>query len=411
MSKVFNCRSCDSNQYESRINLGSQAHSGFFLDKDKSSQIPRGELHLVECDKCSLVQLLDSIDPSISFNVDYGYNSSLNKSMANHLHRKIDRLLNQYFKQLNLENFTIIDIGSNDGTLLNNESLKGSRRIGIDPTIKLWAENYEPDIEKICSLFDAHIIKDIGGIKADLITTIAMFYDLPKPLEFARNVNDLLKKDGIWHIELSYLPTMIQKNSYDTICHEHLEYYSLSSLKYICDNANLKIVNVFFNDLNGGSVGIDVAKLESHYLESPFLNFLLNKEKLKLNRSSWDLFKKNIEINSQDLLKILTLIKKNGFSVSGLGASTKGNTILQYSKIDNDLLNNILEINPKKFGKVTPGSSIKIVNEKDINDDLIDYKLILPWHFKHSIMQNEIKFLHKGGKLIFPIPQLEIVSF
>ena len=239
-----------------------------------------------------------------------------------------------------------------------------------------------------------------------------MFYDLPDPLKFAKEINSILKKDGVWHIELSYMPMMIKNRSYDTICHEHLEYYSLKSLKYLLTKAGLKITNLSFNQINGGSIEVDVVKKSSKYKEcKDLINWVLESEhvnqynEIKKHKSFY-----NECLNHKKLLKKLLLtLKKQNKKVVGYGASTKGNVLLQFCGINSKIINNIAEVNKYKFNRYTPGSKIKIVSEKSVKLEKPDYMLVLPWHFKDYIVKRERNFLKNGGKLIFPLPEIEIV--
>ena len=250
------------------------------------------------------------------------------------------------------------------------------------------------------------------GYKFNLITSIAMFYDLPDPLKFAKDINNVLAENGIWHIEMSYMPSMLNNSSYDTICHEHLEYYSIKSLKHLMHLANLKIINISFNQINGGSISLDIAKKKSKHKENKvLLNWLLLRENLngfndlKIQKSFFYQCNKHKYLLN-DLLKKL---KSQGKRIYGYGASTKGNVILQYCKIDRNILDCIIEVNKFKYNRYTPGSKIKILSEKYLNKNRPDYLLVLPWHFKDHIIKKEKKFLDNGGKLIFPLPEIEIV--
>ena len=239
-----------------------------------------------------------------------------------------------------------------------------------------------------------------------------MFYDLPDPLKFANDIKKVLSKNGIWHVEMSYMPSMLNNSSYDTICHEHLEYYSVKSLKYLMDLANLKIINISFNQINGGSISLDIAKKDSKYKENKnLLKWLLSRESLngfndlKTQKQFFNQCK-NHKFLLNDLLKKL---KSQGKIIYGYGASTKGNVILQYCGINKNYLDCIIEVNSFKYNRFTPGSKIKIVSEKYLRKKKPDYLLVLPWHFKDHIIKKEKQFLDSGGKLIFPLPEIEIV--
>ena len=239
-----------------------------------------------------------------------------------------------------------------------------------------------------------------------------MFYDLDDPIKFARDVYSLLDDNGIWHLELSYMPSMLKNISYDTICHEHLEYYSLTSIKYILDKANFKIIDIEFNEINGGSFALTVAKKNSTYKEEKkIVSWLLAKEKLlKVNelQTFKDFFKK-CEKQKKILRNLPISLKSAGKKVIGYGASTKGNVILQFCNIDKKLIKYIGEVNPYKFNKFTPGTKIKIISEVQLKKLKPDYLLVLPWHFKDFILNKEKIYLNKGVKFIFPLPDIEII--
>ena len=306
---------------------------------------------------------------------------------------------------------SIIDIGSNDGTFLSFFERKYNL-LAVDPTIKKFSSLYRQDIKIVPDFFSREAVEPFLKKNAKIITSIAMFYDLPDPIKFVEDVHDCLDKDGIWHFEQSYMPSMIKNFSYDTICHEHIEYYSLRSLKYILDQVNFKIIDLEFNDINGGSFAITVAKKNSKFLENKkIVNWLLKKEyDFKYNEiKTFKNFFVNCQKQKKLLIDLLRNLKDMKKKVYGYGASTKGNVILQYCGIDNNLLRYIGEVNKFKFNKFTPGSKIKIISEKELKKKKPDYLLVLPWHFKNFILKKENKFLRNGGKFIFPLPDIEII--
>ena len=401
--KISKCRSCKNSKIKKTFSLGKQAFTGIF-PKYKNETIPSGELSLVYCDSCKLLQLENSFDKKKLYGDNYGYMSSLNSSMTSHLSRKANLL-----KKYNLINGNlIIDIGSNDGTFLSFFPKKFNL-IGIDPTIKKFKENYRKDIIKVDNFFSKNALTPYTKKKAKLITSIAMFYDLEDPIKFAEDVYELLDKDGIWHLELSYMPLMIKNLSYDTICHEHLEYYSLNSIKYIFDKVGFSIIDIQLNDINGGSFALTLSKNKNS--NNKVVEWLLNQES-KDNINNISTFKKfflKISKQKKDLKNLLENLIDMKKKVYGYGASTKGNVILQFSNINSKLLPLIGEVNPFKFNRYTPGTKIKIVSEEIIKKNKPDYLVVLPWHFKDFIIKKEKKYLETGGKLIFPLPQIEIV--
>jgi len=218
--------------------------------------------------------------------------------------------------------------------------------------------------------------------------------------------------EGLWHLEQSYMPSMIKNTSYDTICHEHLEYYSLNSIKYILDKASFKIIDIQLNKINGGSFSLTVAKKNSkRFNKSKLINWILKKEKVfKYNDiDTIKSFAKDVYRHKKLFRELIVSLNKMGKKVIGYGASTKGNVILQFCKIDKKMLTHIVDINPYKRNKYTPGTKIKIINEKDLKKIKFDYMVVLPWHFRDFVIEKEKNHLKKNHKLIFPLPDIEII--
>ena len=312
--KIKNCRSCSSKSIKYLYSLGNQYLTGIF-PLSKSQRVPKGKLSMVICQNCKLLQLQNSFDVNVMYGENYGYLSSLNPHMIKHLKLKSEKLK----KISNIEtDDIIIDIGSNDGTTLSNYS-KSNILIGVDPTIKKLKKLYRKDIITVPDFFKKSLIrKYLNKKKAKIITTISMFYDLPSPIEFAKDVYDCLADDGIWHLEQSYMPLMIKNTSYDTICHEHLEYYSLKTIKYIFNKVGFKIIDLDFNDINGGSFAITVSKKKSSHVEySKIVNWLLEKEEIfKYNSPSTHLeffksVKKHKKLFKDLILNLQDMKKKN----------------------------------------------------------------------------------------------------
>ncbi len=406
--KIYKCRSCNSNKLKKIFNLGNQKLTGFFLNH-KNQDIPSGSLSMIFCENCKLLQLENSFDPTVMYGQNYGYMSSLNKSMLNHLKNKSLKL--KKIASLNNKDL-IIDIGSNDGSFLGFFEKK-YKLIGVDPTIKKLKKFYRKDIIKIDNFFNKKFIRNHSNRNAKIITSISMFYDLENPLRFSQEVYEVLHDDGIWHLEQSYMPMMLKHNSYDTICHEHLEYYSLTSIKNIFDKAGFKIIDLEFNNINGGSFAITLAKKKSKkYTEiSKLINWLLKKEDIfNYNHpKTFHHFFENVQKHKKILRDLLLNLKDMKKNVMGYGASTKGNVILQYCNINSSLIPYVGEVNKYKFNKFTPGSKIKIISENKARSLKPDYFLVLPWHFKSFIINKEKEFLSKKGKLIFPLPDIEII--
>lgn len=410
MLAINKCRSCNSKRLKSLFTLGIQYFTGIF-PKNKNQKLPKGELRLIMCQNCYLVQLSRNFNLKKMYGNTYGYRTGLNASMVNHIKNKTNYLR----KIVNIKkNDVIIDIGSNDGTMLEffnkNKKLK---LIGVDPTIAKFRKFYSKNIITIDKFFTyAKIKRYLGNDRAKIITTISMFYDLPNPVKFAKDIYRSLDDEGIWHLEQSYSGLMLKKNSYDTICHEHLEYYSLKSIKNIFEKSNFKIIDIQFNDINGGSFAISVAKKSSHYKESIKLikNIEKQEDKKKVNAiKTYKIFFEKIKIQKRKLIKFLKVAKKNNKTVMGYGASTKGNVILQYSKINSQLLTKICDVNIEKNGSYTPGSKIEIISEDIAKKNIPNYFLVLPWHFKNFILKKEKELIAKGTKFVFPLPRFKII--
>lgn len=389
------------------LDLGSHAFTGIF-PSSVEQPIPSAPLSLSLSPSSHLLQMTHTYDPSFMYGSNYGYQSGLNSSMVSHLDSTVDYLLR--IKTL-CANDVVLDIGSNDGTLLSNSKLINSVRVGIDPSAGKFAHKYPSGVHLIEDFFSDSIY--LGKFdKASIITTISMFYDLEAPLNFARQVYNCLHDDGVWLLEQSYLPFMLQNNSFDTICHEHYEYYSLTSLMHILNLANFRIIDVKFNDINGGSFSILVAKKSSTVFTkpSPLVDWVLSYERTLClqSPSTYIDFKARIDSLRAQLLDLLYTLKKAGQTVAGLGASTKGNVLLQYYGITPDLLPVIGDINSDKYNCFTPGTHIPIHSEDDVLATKPDYLLILPWHFKKTFLSNLNSYLSAGGRLIFPLPHIQI---
>lgn len=405
--KISKCRLCNNNKLIDCLNLGNQTLTGVF-PKDKNQNISKGNLSLLFCEKCSLLQLSENFNRLEMYGSNYGYMSSLNSSMVNHLKNKAEKI-----KKLSKLSKTdlLIDIGSNDGTFLSFFT-KNCQTLGVDPTISKFKKMYNKKIKTISDFFSADVIKrNFIKKKAKVITSISMFYDLEDPITFAKEIYETLDPEGVWHFEQSYMPSMIKNISYDTICHEHLEYYSLKSIKYVLDKSNFKIIDIELNDINGGSFSLTVAKKNSSKEESFLVDWLLKKEDIyKYNKIETLLNFKDKVFKHKKLLSDLILnLNDVGKKVAGYGASTKGNVILQFCKINSKSISYIVDLNPYKRNRLTPGTNIKIINENDFKRKKTDYLLVLPWHFKNHIMHKEKKFIKDGGKFIFPLPDIEIV--
>jgi len=391
------------------MSVGVQALTGVF-PSSPAEKITSGPVDLLQCLPslgCGLVQLKQSYDLSEMYGMNYGYRSGLNASMVKHLHSKVDKILASGV--LNAGDM-IIDIGSNDATTLKAYPKGKYELVGIDPTGIKFSSYYPPEIKLVPEFFSAQAVsKALSGKKAKVITSFSMFYDLEDPIAFAREIEGSLDDEGVWIFEQSYLPAMLRTNSFDTICHEHLEFYALKQINWIAEKSGLKVIDVEFNDINGGSFSITASKVNAaHEPKSEWLKKILDDEDaLGLNSAlAFDGFKTRVEESRLALMNFLKQAKLEGKRVSGLGASTKGNVLLQYFGIDSDLLSAIGEVNPDKYGAYTPGTNIPLIAEDELLASNPDYLLVLPWHFRGFF---EALPKMKGRTLVFPLPHLEIV--
>jgi hypothetical protein len=406
--EIKKCRVGESSNLIKVLSLGEQKLTGVF-PSDKSEKELGGPVDLVWCPDSGLLQMLQSYSLDAMYGDNYGYRSGLNKSMVDHLNKKI-KYLENYAKPKKGD--LVIDIGSNDATSL--KAYEGSYvKVGIDPTGLKFKEYYTDDIKLIPDFFTAEKFKNnFSNQKAKIITSIAMFYDLESPIDFAKDIHDCICDDGIWHFEQSYMPSMLKANSYDTICHEHLEFYSLAVVKHILEEANLKIIDVQMNSINGGSFAVTACKKSANYqTNGAVVNWLLEEEsKMRLNTvDPYKEFAQRVYSHRSSLKQLITSLVADGKKVFGYGASTKGNVMLQYCGFTEKEIPFIAEVNEEKFGKFTPGTNIPIISENEAALLKPDYYLVLPWHFRDNILAREQDFLKNNGKFIFPFPYIEIV--
>lgn len=408
---IDRCRICGNRNLAAILSLGEQALTGVF-PRSKEEPVVSGPLELVRCEtsgsqeRCGLVQLKQTYDKNRMFSDQYGYRSGLNRSMVEHLRERVSQIL----KLVTLHSGEIVlDIGSNDGTLLGFYPSDGIERVGVDPTGPTFKIHYPPGVQLIPDFFSqAAFQKRYGTQKAKVITSIAMFYDLDDPLDFMTQIHQTLADDGLWVFEQSYLPTLLAMNAYDTICHEHLEYYRLKPILWMTRQVGFKIVSLERNSINGGSFCVTVAKRAAPYPEKTDLIELWLKEEESEGLSTqepYDAFRRRVEGHRKQLREILAQMKAKGQKVVGYGASTKGNVVLQYCQLDQRDLSCIGEVNEKKFGCFTPGTRIPIVSEAQAKSLKPGVLMVLPWHFKPFFLEKEQAFLRSGGKILFPLPE------
>ena len=364
---------------------------------------------MVKCAKCHLVQLGRNFNMKYLYGSDYGYRTGINSTMTNHM-KKICAILN---KKANLKKGdAVLDIASNDGTLLNFYS-KNIFRVGIDPTIRKYKKYYSKIDLSISDFFSFDKIHKNTKKKFKIISALSVFYDMKNPNIFLDDVCKLLDANGILLLEQADLASIIKLKMFDTICHEHLEYYSHEVIFQLAKKNNLKVFDMMENDINGGSTQYYLCKKNSKFkVNQKVIDAILYKEKkLKLKKvGTYKNFFKNIEVVSKNLRNLLIKLKNQKKIIHGYGASTKGNVLLQYFKIGKNFIDCISDRNPVKNGQFTPGTKIKIVSEKISRKLKPDYYLVLPWHFKNEILKREKKIIKNGTKFIFPLPNIKIVG-
>jgi len=406
--KVEKCRICGNTHLERVLDLGEQMLTGVF-PREKGAKVTTGPLQLVKCvggdETCGLLQMGHSYDLGEMYGENYGYRSGLNASMVDHLNNKVKRILGLVELQAG---DLVIDIGSNDSTTLQAYPSAGPVLVGIDPTGVKFHSYYPAHVQLIPDFFSAALVQArFPSQKAKVVTAFSMFYDLEDPMGFMRQVHDVLADDGIWVFEQSYMPTMLDTNSYDTVCHEHLEFYALRQIKWMADRVGFKIVEVEFNDVNGGSFSVTVAKAQGDTTVVPEVQNILDDEHARGLDTLVPLqaFAERVVQTKRDLLKFVESVRSEGKSVSVLGASTKGNVLLQYCGLTSNEVAFVGEVNAEKFGCYTPGTWLQIIPEDELLAIKPDYLIVLPWHFKDFFVKSKKL---SGVTLVFPLPTLEI---
>jgi SAM-dependent methyltransferase len=407
------CRVCGSSSLKKVVDLGAQYLQGSFVKPGKEMPSTRKiPCTLVRCNPetdenaCGLLQMEHSVPPEILY-AAYWYRSGTNNTMRSHLKSIVETVT----PLLDKDDAIVLDIGCNDGTLLNyypNSYIK----FGCDPSDLAQEVKNATVIQDIFP--SAKLMAALNEKKTDIITAIAMFYDLEDPVHFVKNIKTILSEKGIWIVEMSYMPTMLELDSYDTICHEHLEYYTFALLEKICGIAAMKIFKIEFNDINGGSIRCYVTHSENASYDTLENSKLISATRQKEFDMELDTDKPYLAFNERifklksELYGLLMTYKKEGKRIHVYGASTKGNTILQWCGIDNSQIDYAAERNPDKFGAYTLGTNIPIISEEESRAMNPDYYLMLPWHFKEEFLEREKETIEKGIGLIFPLPKVEI---
>ena len=411
MLTITECRSCGSTNLTNILSLGLQYPSNFIelnSISDKREQIP---LELIFCEKkdCGLLQLKHTASRE-SLYKEYWFRSGLNEKMVDAL-KDITKSVE---KRISLsENDIVLDIGCNDGTLLRSYQSK-VRLVGFEPASNLVNEaSKDTDliINNFFSFFE--FVQHFPNERIKVITSVAMFYDLEDPNSFVSDIVNCLDQDGIWVIQMAYLIPMLELNAFDNIVHEHLEYWSLKSVKRLLEEYGLEIFDVELNDVYGGSFRIFVKTKKNGKIniQNSVDEFLKKEDEFGLEKKETYLdFANRVNSLKNKLNDFIKEEISNGKSIYAYGASTKGNTLLQFYNLNNKLISKAADRDSKKFGKMTIGSNIPIISEEQARDEKPDYFLVLPWHLVDFFKERENAFLKNGGKFIVPLPDFKIIS-
>ena len=398
--KHDNCRLCGSPELESAFSLGEQ-YINDFVDKDKVTAGNKAPLDLVMCKQCSLIQLRHTAPQELLYTRHYWYRSGVTETMRNAL-RDVSAAVE---KMVGLRTGDVVlDIGANDGTLLGSFQIPGLVKVGCEPAnnlIEMLSKHTEYVMHDFWSSRRYNELASGWGIgKAKVITALGMFYDLDDPNLFINDIQKTLAEDGVFVAQLMCLASMLEKNDLGNICHEHIEYYSYASLKYMFEKNGLEIFKVEENAVNGGSYRIFARHL--------------NKGSIEFNErcSMSDLhdFKSRIDENRDKCVSFIKEEVKKGKTVYVYGASTKGNVILQYYGLDHTLITAAAERSPEKWGKYTIGTGIPIISEEEARKAQPDYFLVLPWAFFSEFYEREAEWRGKGGKFILPLSSFRVVA-
>lgn len=396
---ITQCRACQSDKLDNVISLGDQYLSDFRSDDTKPKKFP---IDVLMCKTCSLLQLGETTPPEEMYHDRYGYRSGVNQTMRDHL-KGIVQSACEHVK-LN-KGDVVVDIGSNDATLLKNYPKK-VWRVGFDPVSKFKEYYDEPNMLFINDYFNYEAFQhEHAGTKAKVITAISMFYDLEDPNAFIKDLSYILDPEGVLVIQQNYLPEMLRQNAFDNICHEHLEFYSLTSMEKILSKHGLEVVDVEVNDLNGGSFRTYIKHMTN------VRKLRLMEQKMKLgNPWTYHLFSMRINGIKNKLKKLVSEKVAEGKKVYVYGASTRGNTLLQFCELDKTLIGAAVERNPEKFGKKISSLGIPIISEEQARLDAPEYMFVLPWFFADEFIKREKSYLEAGGTFIFPLPEPYLVT-
>lgn len=412
VKRITACRVCKNKSLISCIDLGSQYLSSVFPTKlDYRKSLRKYPLELVLCrkaeDTCGTLQLAHviNIDSMYEF---YPFSSSTNSSMPGILRDVVDETLSHVKLE---KGDLVLDIGGNDGTLLSFFKNKDLDLLTIDPAQNIKQVFSSPKYKYVQGFFNKKLFKESTDKKAKLIFSIAMYYHLSDPIGFSKDVESVLDKDGVWVIQMAYLPRMIKTNMYDNIVHEHVGYYTTHNLEWIMDKAGLSIFDVSLNDVYGGSFRIFLKRKDNNNLKKTkrLEKILQAEENAQVNEvKTYTAFMSRIKKTRKDLLKLIKQLRSENKKIWIYGASTKGNTILQYCDITLGQIEAAADSNPFKLNKYIIGGDIPIKSEDQMRKAMPDYLLALPYSFIPAFLKRENKLVKAGTKFIAPLPQVKI---
>ncbi len=406
---ITHCRSCKSKDIENVLTLGDFTLPAVVSSQDNYNDA-KYPLILMRCVGCSLVQLSQSVPKKLLYTKDYGYRSGINKTMQNEL-SEIVKSIEELIKFP--KGAIAIDIGSNDATLIKNYSQKSVIKVGFDPIAK-FASAYDQVNEVFINNFfnKKDFRKRFVSQKAQAITAISMFYDIEDPNVFISDIVDCLDKSGLLVIQQNYLLSMLNQNAFDNIVHEHLEYYSLYSLERLLDRHGLEVFDVIESSLNGGSFRTYIGFKDANWRKNKRVQILRDKELISglVTKSPYEAFSQRIALLRKKTLDFIINEINNNKRFYVYGASTRGNTILQYYGLNSKYILAAVERNPEKWGKVIASSGIPVISEAQARIDKPDYMLVLPWFFKKEFLEREKEYIRLGGKLVFPLSDLEVIG-
>ncbi|MEW6408120.1 MAG: class I SAM-dependent methyltransferase [Patescibacteria group bacterium] len=417
---INNCRVCGSKELTSIMSLG-DLYVSDFLDSPDNDKGIKAPLELVLCDAkkggCGLLQLKHTVSPEAMYG-NYWYRSGINKTMTDELNNIAGKVAE--IADLKPGDY-VIDIGANDGTLLRGYKIVGLNTVGFEPAKNLEQYGKEGTTKIIVDFFNQPAWqKEFGEAKAKAITAIAMFYDLDDPNSFVSDVVKCLDDDGVFIIQMMYLPPFLKRNAFDGICHEHLEYYSLFSLENLLKRHGLEIFDAEMREhINEGSVRVYVKKsgkgsaLKIKDGAADRVAALRRKES-ELGLGDKQTYNALVGRILEAKEKAVSFIKQEvakGRKIHGYAASTKGNTTLQFYGFTPDLIEAVADRNPQKWGKFTVGTLIPIISEEESRARKPDYYFILAWHFLPEFINRELEYLKNGGKFIVPLPEFKIISY